>query len=55
MSPNAYQKVSSSALAKIQGVKHDLIRWILGGIAATIITIIGTGMTIIHYLAPLAR
>jgi chromosome segregation ATPase len=36
--------------AKTQGVKNELIRWLLGIGGAAMITIIGTGWTIIRYL-----
>ena len=38
--------------AKTQAVKNELIRWLLGIGIAAIITITGTGWTIIRYLPP---
>ena len=39
--------------AKIQVVKNDLVRWLLGVGAAAILTIVGATWTIIRYLPPL--
>ncbi len=38
--------------ARAPGIKNELIRWLLGIGVAAIVTIIGTGWTIIRYLPP---